>query len=599
MKTTFYKKRPKNKGAVFMFVVMILTVTTVSIAIGFTQPNIREHRNSLRDNLSNNAFLFAEAGNEDAFYRLKQGMNVPGIITMSLNNSDATTTVTIVGATTRNIETVSAIDNHTRKSKLIIDNTTAQAEFLYGAQIGTWGVSMLNNSSVVGLAPAVGDIYSNGAVVGQGTGNTVTGNIYSSTGLGLDESASSTSCLSDEVVGKTDPEIDYAQSFIATSTTNILRKVELYLKKNNNPNSRTVYIVADNGGVPDTVPVTSGTLDRNKVTSTYSWTTITFDTAVTLTPGDTYWIVLDAVQHNSKYWYWCLDPTNPYAGGSSYSTEDWASPSWTSVTGDLTFVLYYGDGESVIDTIDNLEGDAHADTISDSIILGDAYYETIFGSTVLGTEYPDSPTPGQVAQPINDSHITNWVSVAELGGTISGDCPDTPGCSGNMGPIKIDGDLTATSTLTVSGTIYVTGNFFTDNNATVRCDPTYGTTSCIIVIDGYMDFRNGSDFQGSGTPGSFIVLISRKEGCLVDSGTDCGPLNSAIYHNNNASTGGIFFAQDSVAFLENNTSVSTVVAKGLKLSNNASVIYNVDLRDIELSAGSDGAWMVEDWREIE
>ena len=72
-----------------------------------------------------------------------------------------------------------------------------------------------------------------------------------------------------------------------------------------------------------------------------------------------------------------------------------------------------------------------------------------------------------------------------------------------------------------------------DNNVVVKCDPTYGETSCIIIADGYMDFRNNTDFQGSGAAESFILLITRKADCIGDSGFGCGPGNSAIYHNNN------------------------------------------------------------------
>lgn len=600
-KTFSTKKLPTNKGAVYLFVVFMLTVTTVAMAIGFTQPNIREHRNSIRDNISNNAFLLAEAGNEDVFYRLKNGMNVPAQILMTLNNTESTTTVTLVDATTREIITNSAVDNHTRKSKLRINNTTTQAEFLYGAQIGTWGVSMDANAEVRGILPAVGDIYSNGSVRGTSNNVTVTGNIFVSTAIVADVTNTSVSCVQDHIVGQTNPVVDHAQSFVATSTGDVLHGVELHLKKNGNPSSVTVHIVADNAGAPDTTTITSGTLDRNKVTSSYSWVGVTFDSAVSLTGGNTYWIVLDAFRHNSKYWVWCKDTANPYAGGTAAYTQDWTSPSWTGITGDLTFKMLYGEGQSLIQSVDDIQGDAHADTIDTSIISGDAYYQTISGGSVAGTSYPGSPTPPLVAQPITDSLIANWVAGAEAGGTISGNCPGSAGCGTSMGPIKVDGDFTVVngSSTVVTGTIYVTGNFLTDNNVNVSCDPTYGTTSCIIIADGFMDFRNNTSFDGSGTSGSFIMLISRKADCIGTSGTGCGPGNSAIYHNNNASTGGIFFAQDSIAVLENNTSVSTVVARGLDLSNNAAVIYNVDLQDIELSAGFSGGWLVEDWREIE
>ena len=85
MEKHFYHKT-KKKGAVYMLIVFVMTVTTVAIAVGFSVPNIREFNNAQRDNLSNNAFLFAEAGNEDVLYRLINGMNVPAEIVISLNN---------------------------------------------------------------------------------------------------------------------------------------------------------------------------------------------------------------------------------------------------------------------------------------------------------------------------------------------------------------------------------------------------------------------------------------------------------------------------------------------------------------------------------
>ena len=226
--------------------------------------------------------MLAEAGNEDVFYRIKKGMNVPSEIVMTLNNIIATTTVTIVDANTREIITDSVTENHTRKSKLKLSNTTVQAQFLYGAQIGSWGVSMDNNAEIKGILPAVGDIYSNGSIRGTNNNVTVTGNIYSSTEIIGDLTEISESCTDDQIVGKTNPQVDFAQSFIASSTSDVIRRTELYLKKNGNPSSVTVYIVADNAGKPDITTITSGTLDRNKVTSIYSWVSITFDSIVSL-----------------------------------------------------------------------------------------------------------------------------------------------------------------------------------------------------------------------------------------------------------------------------------------------------------------------------
>jgi hypothetical protein len=589
----------KNRGAALLFAVTLITVITATFANNYIMPSVRELRSASRDIVSNDTYLLAEAGNEDIFYRVRKEMNVPNEVVISLNDKIATSTVTDVSATQKQVVTEGETSEHKRKTSMTFTTLISDANFLYGAQIGDGGLVMDNNSSVEGTLPAVGDIYSNGPILGS-PGAKATGDVYVSNGISLDLGASQTTCDSDQIFGKTNPDIDIAQSFVP-SVTDTIQRVEFYIKKNGNPSSVDVYIVNDVIGSPGTTALTSGELDRSDVGSSYAWVGVPFDTAVTLNAGQTYWVVIDANRHNSKYWQVCKSTADLYALGVPKISQDWTSDPWNALSGDLNFKMYFGVGDSQIKDV-WVQGDAHADTLDNVVIDNDAYYQTKTGGSVGGTEYPGSPTPSEVPLPIDESLLDTWVSVAEDGGTIVGDCPGTAGCGAIMGPVKVDGNFSVVDggTLTISGTLYVTGNLTTDNNITVRCSAVYAENTCIIIVDGYIDVRNNSKFLGSGDPKSFILVISRKAGCYIDEVVaGCGPSNSGIHHTNNAVNEGIFYVKDSFAVLENNTNISSVLAYGLKLEENGSVVYNADIEQISISAGGTGGWLVNEWREVE
>lgn len=605
MKDINYKKIEKmsqKKGAIFMFVVFILTLTTVAIAVGFSSPNIREFKNAIRDNISNTAFLLAEAGNEDVYYRLKQGMNVPASITYTLGDVTAVTTVTTIGSS-REIKTVSTLDNHVRTAELKVSSLTTNIEFLYSAQIGEGGVSMGNNAEIIG------DFYSAGPVIGS-SGATITGNVYVSSSLIADNLASSTICDTDRIIAQADPQNDFAQSF-QPSTTTTLHSININIKKVGNPNSIKMKIVADNSGEPDTTTLTEGTLDKTKVISTYSWVSIPFDSQISLTASTTYWMVLDAKKSSSKYWIWCADSSASYIDGSAMYSKKWTSDPWTAISEDLTFKTMLGEGgESSISDV-TVTGDVHADTIKDNVITGDAYYKTIINPSVTGTEYPNSNTPTDLQVPVSDAIIAQWKVDAENGGVINGNCGDDgaePSCAVgdddelSLGPIKVNGDLIITGnnqTINITGTVYITGIIdFDGNGLTVQCDPSFGVDSCILMTDESIHLRNNIDFTGSGDPNSYIMLMTFITGCNGSGGTGCTHHDSGIDYHNNGS-GAIVYAPYSQVYLHNGVELTGVVANRLELSENAKVIYEDEINDPTFASGGGTSWLVNDWREIE
>lgn len=580
-----------------MVAVVFMLVITLLVVEGFVTPLIREYHNADRIVKSNAAYFLSEAGIEDVFYRLKNGMSVSPTETLELDGSTATATVTFISGSEKEILSASNVNNHYRKLQMSVSSSLTDIELGYAAQIGTGGITLGNNAEVRGEGGGDTDVYANGPVIGAANA-IVRGNVTVSSSQFQDSNASSSACDTDVRAGK-NPNNDVAQSFMPTDTETLAR-VSLYLKRNGQPNNKTVRIVADNAGVPDTTTLASATLNKNMGGTTYGWVDITFASPTIVTSGQKYWIVIDGSSHNSKYWFWCGDSSAGYGDGAARYTSDFSSGPWTGISEDLAFKLYLGEGQSLLQDME-VTLDAKADTIIDSFVWGDAYYETISGTTVLGSTYPDSPTPPEIPMPITQSMIDGWKADAAAGTVISGNCPGTGGCGAVMGPAKIDGDLFVENneTVTLTGILYVTGDVEVNNNATIRCDPTFDANSCILLVDGTILPYNNAYFNGSGTTGSYVLAVSTVTGCI--GGTQQGHClsgNSAINLSNNV-WGGLFYSTDGRIYMDNNVDIVSAVGYMLYIENNGAITYETAADDLTVSSGSDSGWFVNDWREVQ
>ena len=558
---------------------------------GFSRPLIREYHRTKNIITSTGAYYLAEAGNEDAYYRLKNGMQTSPTWTIVLNN--ATTTVSIVtSGNTSEITSVADKDSYIRKVKTIVSTTETNAEFYYGAQIGEGGVSMGENSEITG------SIMANGTIQGD-LANKITGDVVVSSSIVEDATALSVACNQDQMVGKADPEIDLAQSFIPSETKK-LSKVSLYIKKVGTPGDRTISIVADNAGLPDTTSLADGVLDKDLVGTDYAWIDVSFPVPATLTASQTYWIVFDAAKNSNHYWIWCRDNSGGYGDGVVKCSEDWTNyPTdlWVDVVGDMTFKTYLGEGFSEINKV-HVQSTAKANTITNTTVDGDAYYQTLINTTIIGTPYPGSPNPPNVPLPLSDENIASWKADAEAGGTIVG---DYLAVTEVMGPIKIDGNFSIVggNVLTISGVVYITGDIEPGVNATIQCDPLFGEQSCVLITDGYVDISNNVVFSGSGDPKSYLMILTTIENCLGGVQTlSCGPENSAVYIKNNA-TGAIFYASDSLVHISNGVNVTSIIGYKFRLDNNATVTYENNVSDLIFSSGVGGGWRMNEWEEVE
>lgn len=599
----------KERGAALMIVVFFFVVISIAIVQSATTGAISELRTYRTLAMSKFAYVAAEAGIEDVLFRVVREMQVPSSITIGLNEATSTIIVNTISDTEKEVYATGQTDSTYRKLYMKITKNFS-ANLPYGAQVDKGGVTLKNGAIITGVALPSGDMYSNGQIAGEPNVK-IYGNAVSSSGLIPEAFASSTSCASDELVGKADPNIDFAQSFqISTTSTATLTKVSLYIQRQSSPTGANIRITADASGQPATTALASAVLDNSMVATSYGWVDITFASPPTLSPATTYWIVLDATQDNGKYWKWCRSNVSEYAGGSPLYKQDWSGAgAWTAVAGDLNFTITLGSGESKIDQV-TVFGTAKADAITASTINGDAYYQTISGSTVTGTSYPGSPTPPYVPLPFTDANIAQWKSDAAGGGVITGNC-GTGGVAGcntfplQLGPKQINGnfDIAGGETLTVNGTLYVTGNMEIGAGGgagTVKCALEYLGNSCIIIVDGFIRVRGGSVLKGSLVPGSFLMMLSTKEGCLGSGGSGCTTNDSAIALENSVD-GALFYTTDSMVDISNGAHITAVIGYQLQLQNNTKIEYDPAIADISFApsaTSSTGAWNINRWNEF-
>ena len=593
-----------NKGAALLISVLFFLIISVTLVVGSVGTVITTKRISRNLIESKSSYFTSEAGTEDALYRIKKNKQISSPEFTTLNEMTVSVTVNDSGDGEKEIITMGD-SNNARNIRASV-STGQGYDFFYGAQVGEGGLEMENNASVQGVGGAMGNVYSNGPVTGS-SGANVTGNLTVATSAIEDVQARSTVCNQDQIVGQTNPQIDFAQSFTASDSLP-LYKISLYIKKVGSPSSRTLRVVNNNSGSPGTNSLASASLSSSLVTTNYGWVDIAFSSPADLINGQTYWIVLDTSQDNSKYYVWCRDSNNGYGNGIAKYRQVWNSGSpWSSpITGDLAFRNYIGGGPGLINSVSVL-GDARSNTITNSNISGATYCQSGSGNNKsCDTSQPD---PSITNMPISQSNIDQWKADAEAGGIITGNCGNggVAGCnfsSGDtisLGPKKIIGNLILDNNkqLNITGILYLTGNVNISNNSGIRCDASFGANSCLIIADGWIDTGNNATFSGSGQAGSYLMALSTIEGC--NGGTQmsqCGDDNAGIILENNV-TGAIFYTTKSMIILENNTNVKEIIGYKVRLENNTFIRYETGLMNANFTSGPSGGWNIKSWKEVE
>ncbi|MBX4198178.1 hypothetical protein KW782_02465 [Candidatus Parcubacteria bacterium] len=591
MKSHFNKNT--NRGFAMMLAILFFLAILLTVVLGIANPILKQVKIGNDLFRSKQSFYLAQAGLDDAAYRIKTNKLVNSGDTLTINGSTATLALTD-NYNAKVLISEGRVDNHVRrvKAEVVLGIGTS---FNYGVQTGNGGFILANNSGVNG------NVYSNGNIVGSNaafiTGSAVASNSAAPTADQSNEDPTPLpTCLSSTCInfGQNSATQDLAQSFVP-STSGAANKVVLYIRKTGLPNNATVRIVTNSGSSPSATILASGALSGATVTTSFGWLEVLLSTQPQLVAGTTYWIVIDTGTQSLTDYY-TIGANTAYMSGQAKIGQLGSSWSDTSPAGlDANFKLYLG---GVNGSITNVLigtggiGDARAHTVTNSTVSGNLYCQTGSGNNKSCDTSQADPVPQGF--PVSEANIQEWKTDAEEGGIISGNYVVTGNVS--LGPKKIVGNLTVNGTLTMTGVLWVTGNLTGANGSRVQLSSTYGSHSGVLVTDGYIDISNNMQFSGvPSQPDTYILLLTTS---ACPNASPCAPNSAAIYLGNNA--GAVLMnAQNGKLFLKNGSSVSEAVAYQIELDPNAVVTYSSGLASQVFSSGPSGGWNIISWKEIQ
>jgi hypothetical protein len=580
--------KTSSQGQALLIAVMFLVLTSSAVVGAIALPLVRNLRIVAESGRSRESYFLAEALVEDIVYRYKSGKDVDAAETLALNGHSATAAVTNTPFG-RTVISTSDVDNAFRRVQTDLIAGVG-ASFGYGVQAGTGGFILHNSSTVEG------NVYSNGSILGE-NGAAITGSAFAANSVALvsDQSNTAPSTPPNTITfGNASASQDVAQSF-QLSTDGRINKIQLYVRKNGNPSNATVRITNNTTGSPGSSTLTSGTLVASQVTGTLGWVEVVFPSNPELTAGTTYWLVVDNASSNASNHY-VIGANASYASGTGKSGQFGGSWNNTAPTGlDLYFSVFLG---GVTSTIDNVDigtagvGDGYAHTVSNSTVAGSLYCAQGSGNNKPCDTSRSDPAPQ--AFPISQANIDQWKEDAENGTTTGSYVVD--GTSSALGPAKINGDLTVTNgaTLVLTGTIWVTGRITVDNNALVRIDTSFGPNGGVLVADGRIIVNNNGNFQGSGTKGSYLLLLTTNN---CPTGTGCSGANAMSLGNNVGTV--VLSAPYGTLYFSNNAGAKQATAHTIELAPNAEITYETGLIDLNFISGPGGAFDITGWKEIE
>jgi hypothetical protein len=584
-----FKNIQKNKGAALTILLLFFIVVSLTILVGLVSPVVREFKISSDSLVSRQSYFNAESGMEDLMYRIKSGKEVgetgeDRVILINDNYFPIPVTITDGLNNRKNITMTS--DYKSRERSLSVSLTTSTGvSFNYGVLVGQGGIYL--NSGTIN-----GNVYANGPISGSHSGsNIITGSAIS---------ANSPSLLTNQANGSGVPSYnisfgnasgtqDVAQSFQVTESSP-LNKVQLYIKKYGTPSDAVVKIVSNNSGSPSTNVLATGTLVASSVTTSYGWVTVTFSENPTLDTGTTYWIVVDGGTSSKKYYI--IGASNGGYDNGLGKIGQYAS-SWNNTTPsglDYYFNISLGGVNGSINgfgpynqiKIGTTSGTAWANTVNNSNVTGDIYCQNGSGNNKSCIGRPD---PAYIEYPVSDANIEEWKADASSGGTYIGNyVVDWDGDS--FGPRKIQGNLTINGggDLVMTGNIWVTGNLVLEGGGLIKLDPSYGENDAVIVVDGTITVSGGGHATGSGTDGSYIMLLTTSystSAASIDGGA------GAV----------IMYAKNGTLNISGGASLKEATGYKINISGNASITYESGLTNNNFSSGPSGTWSVDSWGE--
>lgn len=578
-----------------MVVVLFFVVIATTLLVGIVNPISNQIRNTDEFLKSKQSYSVADAQAENALYRFNNG------------KSDAPSTLSLLGATaSANMTDIGDIKQITVEGVYGQFERTVQAQFKqdagvafnYGLQSGIGGVQMEGSSYITG------NVYSNGDIVGNGgsgwyttyiTGSATVANVSDPTPHVSNATPASSGDQSFDI-GKTNTNQDFAESFVYSTTTPIT-EIQLYMRKTGSPANATVKVVSNSSGAPGTTVLSSGTLNSSLVTSINSYVPVAMNTTTSLVSGTTYWIVVDVGSNNTSNYYTLGLNDNTYSGSPKIGrfANSWANIATTTL--DVKFKVIVG-GD--VGTISNMgigtggTGNAWAHTVTNTTVGGSLYCQIGSGNNKACDTSKADPAPASF--PISEGNLQEWKEQAVAGGATSSVKIDGVKVR-TLGPIKINGNLEVEGSgrLDITGPIHVTGFIKVQGNGKIYVASSMGTASGLIVADGIVELEGSGGIYGSGTAGSYVVVATTS---TCPEAPNCSGGSRAIKISGAAGSV-VLSAPNGRVELEGSVGIKSLVAKQLKMSGTAHVIYDSGLANLDFTSGPSGSWAIDSWKEVE
>ncbi|MFH1455080.1 MAG: choice-of-anchor R domain-containing protein [bacterium] len=584
-------------GYVMLLTAVIFMMVSLVIVFGLTTPIVKQILISRDVWNAKQSYYLSEAGAEDVMYRLKDSnyaSKVGESETLTLDGYSAVTAIGPMGEE-RIITTLSDQNGYkkTIQTKVIQGVGTS---FNYGILTGEGSFVITGGSEVVG------NIYSNGNILG-GSGVHITGSAIAASGGSIfkDQTNETPSAPPNSLTfNNTKDTRDFAQSF-QPGTTSKIQRIRVYIKKTNFPGNFIVDLTSDSSGNPGSV-LTSGTLFASQVTTNYGWVDLTFAQNITLNINTTYWLVIKGTTNNNSSDTYTIAANNLYTRGVAKIGK--TGGTWNSTNLDGYFSLYLGATPSKI--LGN-EGNyfyigststdiAWASDVSHVNITGTLYCETGTNNANGKTCNTSRGLPDTMPMPVSEANIDQWKTEAIAGGTYSGNF-NVDWDGDILGPRKITGNLTVNGggTLMITGTVWVQGYIVVTGGGKIKISPSLGGNSAIILSDKYVNVDGGAQFEGSGTAGSYPVVVSTS---ICPNATPCATNNSAI-----SLSGGsgavVLTAPYGKVNINGGSGARSVCGDSIYISGGGSVTYETGLANLSFSSGPSGGWNISGWKELE
>jgi len=172
-----------------------------------------------------------------------------------------------------------------------------------------------------------------------------------------------------------------------------------------------------------------------------------------------------------------------------------------------------------------------------------------------------------------------------------------------IGPKKIPCNLLIKGSgiiVTVAGPLWVTGNITTQTSPTIKMASSLGSTNVAIIADnpsntsgsGIIQIGQNTVFQGSGSIGSFVFMISQ------NNSSETGGSINAIEMGQGASAL-VAYASHGQITLEQSVSVKEATAYKIILQNTANVTYDTGLPSTLFQSGPAGGYDITGWFETQ